>query len=1236
MKKIYFLFFTIWFGITGFSQTNPAALTLPVTINFGTSAFTPPFTGMVAWTGSGTRPYGTQAAAEASLGGTDVLAAALFNTSPASGGGAGHYGHAVSGNARLTILQSGNSTNGTSQTALAINTTGLTNISVSYSLSLSVSNARDVGMVLQYRVGTAGSFTTVSGSAVTYNSSTTNGGDADGPTDNDPYNLTLPIAAEGNAVVQLRWITWRGAQAGNNSGMGLDDISVTGTSGGGPDVTPPTVSTLTPADNATNVSTNTNLQIVFSEPIIKGTGNIVIKKLSDNSTIQTIDVVNAAVSVAGSTATITINALLNATDYYIEIASGAFTDPSLNLFAGISGASTWNFTTIPVPAAGIIGNNYTFTNCASTFTNEGWSQYSVTGPSQFWACTTTGRTDANAVQMNAFVAANNNPLNEDWLISPAFNLTAASLPTLKFYSRGDFIGNSLQLKISINYVAGTDPNTAAWTNLTGNFAANVAGTGAWTLSDNIDLSTYNTTNVRLAWVYINPTTTASSRWTIDDVTLYTNVVLPPCAELTVQPSNLVLNATSGAVTGTFDLIPAPTSVQNYLIVRSLAAALTQLPVDGTLYTSGQTINGGNGTAVGVSVDGNFTDNSVSASTQYYYFVFAMEDQSCSSGPNYNQATPLTGSVTTPALAPCTTPTSPTTLVLTPANTTVSGSFTASSASKYLVVRSAVPPPLGALPTDGTVYTIGQTFGNGTVVTYATAANFTATGLTVSTQYYFYVFAANDACTGAPFYSASSLDGTTTTTNAPTGIPAGYYDPANGFTAQPLKTALKNIITNGSQVLSYTPGLWNLYQFSDLHRNDANTADIIWDMYSDNPTGPEPYTYTYGVNQCGSSSTEGGCYNREHSTPQSFFAQLSPMVSDAHHIFPTDAVVNNMRSNYPYGEVTNLATVPPAQNNPSLNGSKLGTGTNFGYNGTVFEPINSYKGDFARACLYMATRYEDEIISQNWSSLGTANALYLSTTDQPDAVKRRLQIYDTWQLKTLVKWHNQDPVSQKEIDRNNAVYYTSVNTIGAGTPKVQSNRNPFVDHPEYVAAIFNATGVLPVTVTNFTAQKVTDAVVLKWNVTAETDFKQYNIERSTDGNKFNVIGSLEGRNLPQYSFTDNNLPNATVVYYRLKMIDSDGKFNNSNILAVKLNKILSNALVYPNPTVGDLNIKLYEPLFTNSTLQILDVTGRMVKQQNVSANNVNIRLDVTGLSAGRYFIKIANSQQVINQSFVVIK
>ena len=420
----------------------------------------------------------------------------------------------------------------------------------------------------------------------------------------------------------------------------------------------------------------------------------------------------------------------------------------------------------------------------------------------------------------------------------------------------------------------------------------------------------------------------------------------------------------------------------------------------------------------------------------------------------------------------------------------------------------------------------------------------------------------------------------------------------------------------------------------MHRNDANTADIMWDMYSDNPTGPEPYVFSYGPvssggKQCGTYAVEGDCYNREHSTPQSWFAKINPMVSDVHHIFATDGEVNNMRSNYPYGEVS-------AATRTSLNGGKLGTGSNFGYTGTVFEPINAYKGDVARAGLYMITRYEDEVISQNWSTKGTGNTVFLSTTEETNAANRRLQMYDAYYLKTLIKWHNQDAVSQKEIDRNNAIYYTSVNTTGAGNPLAQHNRNPYIDHPEYVALVFQCTGLLPVTIVDFTAQKIKETVQLKWYATFETSFKKYEIERSTDGAIFNKIGEVEGRNLANYSFVDDNLPKGSVAYYRLKMIDADGKFKNSAIVSVKLNNNLSNALVYPNPTMDNLNIRLYETLYANSTLQVADVTGRIVKQQNVAANNFNISLDVKTLAAGRYFIKISNDKQIINQSFVVIK
>ena len=112
------------------------------------------------------------------------------------------------------------------------------------------------------------------------------------------------------------------------------------------DTTPPTASSLSPADNATDVAVDANLVINFSEAIQKGTGNLVLKKLSDNSVVETIAVTAGNVTVSGSELTINPTAdLESGTDYYVEIPNGAITDIAGNHYAGITGNSTWNFKT---------------------------------------------------------------------------------------------------------------------------------------------------------------------------------------------------------------------------------------------------------------------------------------------------------------------------------------------------------------------------------------------------------------------------------------------------------------------------------------------------------------------------------------------------------------------------------------------------------------------------------------------------------------------------------------------------------------------------------------------------------------------------------------------------------------------------------------------------------------------------------------------------------------------------
>ncbi len=250
---------------------------------------------------------------------------------------------------------------------------------------------------------------------------------------------------------------------------------------------------------------------------------------------------------------------------------------------------------------------------------------------------------------------------------------------------------------------------------------------------------------------------------------------------------------------------------------------------------------------------------------------------------------------------------------------------------------------------------------------------------------------------ALFFAAASVLGAEKDT--------AYYQDAIGKSRYELKTALHNIIKDHT-VVNYK-GLWDAFKSTDV-RADGK----VWDMYSD-------CEFTFVSDQCGNYKNECDCYNREHSFPKSWFDDASPMYSDLFHLYPTDGKVNGMRSNYPFGEVSNPTYT-------SHNGSKLGNNSTSGYSDKVFEPVDEYKGDFARSYFYMATRYEDKIAK--WSAC-------------PICDGNNKASFKKWTVELLLKWHRQDPVSEKEIARNDAVY------------KQQNNRNPFIDFPELVEKIW---------------------------------------------------------------------------------------------------------------------------------------------------------------------------------------
>lgn len=239
----------------------------------------------------------------------------------------------------------------------------------------------------------------------------------------------------------------------------------------------------------------------------------------------------------------------------------------------------------------------------------------------------------------------------------------------------------------------------------------------------------------------------------------------------------------------------------------------------------------------------------------------------------------------------------------------------------------------------------------------------------------------------------------------------YYGPACGKKGPELKTALFEIIGN-PHVVSYAE-IWSAFEKTDVKADGS-----VWDMYSDNPGGKATYSFSFRQERCGTYRREGDCYNREHSIPQSWFKGASPMYSDLFHIYPTDGYVNNRRGNLPLGEVGIFSW-------ESANGSRIGQNTSGNFSQTVFEPVDEYKGDFARTYFYMVTAYESNVA--DWRSPQIGGNTY-------PAIK-------SWALEMFLRWHREDPVNAKEQNRNQVVF------------AIQNNRNPFIDHPELVEHVW---------------------------------------------------------------------------------------------------------------------------------------------------------------------------------------
>ena len=416
------------------------------------------------------------------------------------------------------------------------------------------------------------------------------------------------------------------------------------------------------------------------------------------------------------------------------------------------------------------------------------------------------------------------------------------------------------------------------------------------------------------------------------------------------------------------------------------------------------------------------------------------------------------------------------------------------------------------------------------------------------------------------------------------VPDNYYNNAEDLSGEELRTALFNIIKNHTQ-LTYDQ-LWTAFHYTDK-KDDGK----VWDIYSN-------CDYTFDVDKCGNYNSECDCYNREHLFPKSWFGGASPMYTDLFHLYPSDGWVNNKRGDFPFGEITTPTFT-------SSNGSKIGAARNgLGYTGTVFEPPDEYKGDFARSYFYMLTCYMDKNLKQS-------NSVMVSTNNN----------FETWAINMLLQWHRNDPVSEREIYRNNIIYNN-----------YQTNRNPFIDQASFAEKIWNP---------NYVDNEPKLKIIYPANETITTadsidiEFTLTNFLLGSDGK---IAYKLNNSN---YNFTTEN----TAIRIRnlvsgnnainLKLVDMSGQDlypNISKTVNIIYNNILINSQyynkihIYPNPAKENINIYIDDSDIENKKLEIYDIYGKLIYRKSLFSNKTTLNTET--LQNGMYFIQIKEENSII--------
>ena len=406
----------------------------------------------------------------------------------------------------------------------------------------------------------------------------------------------------------------------------------------------------------------------------------------------------------------------------------------------------------------------------------------------------------------------------------------------------------------------------------------------------------------------------------------------------------------------------------------------------------------------------------------------------------------------------------------------------------------------------------------------------------------------------------------------------YYNDTYNKSEESLKSSLKTITGQGYQSSSYNAARDEMYGTID---NDNGDVTCVY-------TGR---VATFNT-RAGANSNSFNC---EHTFPQSFFSQNLPMRSDLHHLYSTDVTSNSRRSNYPFGVVTGTPTW-------TVGGSKQ--------KGSLFEPRDDHKGAVARSLFYFVIRYQD----------------YSSHVSGQEAILRT--------------WMEQDPPSQKYIDRNDDIY------------AFQNNRNPFVDYPQFIKRITSVSG-------NSVETPVKDLYVSRTEVDMESDVSNtiFTVSVVNTGNSLVTLSDFAISNTANFEFV-NAMSNQGLfggegfeIQVRAKpssntTVNEQLTFNTdvAGMATVTIDlkadwltvstqdlKIGSSLNLFPNPTSNSFQVEWENQ--SNFELEMYNVAGAKVYSQQVTSQNKII--DVSDLNPGVYMVKTI-SGNTVNQERLVIE